>query len=89
MSNGHAGQVLDVLRDVLIEHMDDPEALDHYRVQSAVFIGHSGRLISDNDILRGADIPAGLRLTMRTGDEFDLMFGSACQAEEEDEEATA
>jgi hypothetical protein len=85
MNKGDPGQVLDVLKDVLALHMDHPEALDCFRVQSAVFIGHSGRLISDDHIINGNDSPAGLRLTMRSGEEYDLMLASACQGETEDE----
>lgn len=41
MSKGDPGQVLDVVRDVLIEHMDGPDALPHDRIQSAVDIGQT------------------------------------------------
>jgi hypothetical protein len=73
-----ASQVMDVLRDVLVQHMDHPQALDVYRVQSAVYIGRtSGRLISEQDIISGHDVPGGIRLTMRSGDEFDLTLCAA------------
>jgi hypothetical protein len=81
---GDPAQVLDVLRSVLIEHMDHPKALDVFRVQSAVYIGHSGRLISDSDIIAGKDTSAGLRLTMRSGDEYDLFLRCASQEEDDD-----
>jgi hypothetical protein len=65
-------QVLDVLRDVLVEHMDDPVSLPDFRVQSVVFVGRSGRLLSADDIISARDRLRGLRLTMRSGDEYDL-----------------
>lgn len=75
MSTADAAQVLDVLREILIQHMDRPDSLSDFRVQSAVFIGaHSARLISDEQIIDGSDIPGGLRLTMRSGVEYDLML---------------
>ena len=69
---GDPGQVLDVLRNVLTQHLDSDDELPEYRVQSAVFIGHSGRLMSNNAVIDGHDVIAGLRLTMRSGDEYDL-----------------
>ena len=73
MTSGDPGQVLDVLRDVLLKHMQ--EGLPDYQVQSAVFIGKkSQRLISENDIIDTKDIPGGLRLTMRSGAEYDLIL---------------
>jgi hypothetical protein len=71
-------QVLYVLRDVLLKHMDSPDALPRYRVQSAVFIGRdSGRLMSHDDVVAGHDTPGGLRLTMRSGEEFDLTLSAS------------
>ena len=72
MTNADPGQVLDVLRDVLLEHMQ--EGLPHYQVQSAVYIGKEGGLLSEGDIGTGKDMPAGLRLTMRNGAEYDLIL---------------
>ena len=73
MIAGDASQVLDILRDVLLDHMDPPDSLPDFCVQSAVFIGErSGRLISDDNIIEGADFPGGLRMTMRSGCEYDL-----------------
>jgi hypothetical protein len=84
--SGDPSQVLDVLRDVLLRHMDDPEALPVYRVQSAVLIGRrSGRLMSEDDVTSGHDIPNGLRLTMRSGDEYDLTLDWPKEEEAEDE----
>lgn len=67
-------QVLDVLRDVLLTHMDDPDSLPHYRVQSAVYFElGSGRLLRDGDIIDGC-YPGGLILTMRNGSELRLLL---------------
>jgi hypothetical protein len=83
--SGDPGQVLDVLRDVLVEHMNQPDALPHFQIQSAVYIGHSGRLMSEDNIINGNDVAAGLRLTMRSGDEYDLLLRFASQEEEADD----
>ena len=70
-----AGQVIDVLRNVLLEHMN--EGLPHYQVQSAVYIDrYTGRVIGDQEIIAGAD-PYGLLLTMRDGSEYKLTFENA------------
>jgi hypothetical protein len=74
---GDPGQLLDILRDVLLEHMNHPEAIPDYQVQSAVYIGRSGRLVSDEHIANAWDIPCGLRLTMRSGHEYDLKLDFA------------
>jgi hypothetical protein len=80
-------QVLDVLRDVLVKHMDAPDALPDYQVQSAVFIGkHSGRLMSEDDVISGKDVPGGLRLTMRSGAEYDLTLTAAETNDADDDE---
>jgi hypothetical protein len=72
------------MRDVLLEHMT--QGLYEYRIQSAVFIGHSsGRLISQNDIMDGHDSPGGLRITMQSGHEYDLTMTFAEQADEEED----
>jgi hypothetical protein len=89
MSEEHPGNpddVLDVLRDVLLKHMDRDDFLDEYRIQSAVYIGrNSGRLMSEDNIISGHDVPGGLRLTMRSGHEYDLTLDfSHSQEEEED-----
>lgn len=69
-------QVLDVLRDVLLEHMN--VGLPVHRVLSAVYVGRrSGRLISDDDILAGRDAPGGLHLTMGDGSELRLTLERA------------
>ena len=41
MIAGDPGQVLDVLRNVLLEHMDLPDSLPDYQVQSTVYIGET------------------------------------------------
>lgn len=78
---GSPEQVIEVLRDVLLEHMDSPNALPHFRVQSAVMLGRSsGRPTSGPEMFTsedGATIitgeqTGGLRLTMRNGSEYDL-----------------
>lgn len=75
---GDPAQVLDVLRQVLLEHMDNPEALPNYRVQSAVMIGKdSGRIITEEQIIDGRDVEGGLLLTMRDGSEYRLTFDFA------------
>ncbi|CAN5888480.1 MAG: hypothetical protein H0W11_01745 [Gemmatimonadetes bacterium] len=64
--------------DVLLEHMRDEEGPAAYQVQSAVYIGkHSGRLISDDDILAARDVPGGLLLTMGDGSELRLTLEPA------------
>jgi hypothetical protein len=77
MISADPSQVLDVLRDVLVTHMDDPKALAHYRIQSTVYIGQTGRLMSEDDIISAYDVPIGLRLTMRSGAEYDLTLECA------------
>lgn len=68
-----ASQVLDVLRDVLVEHMDDDDALPHYRVEAAVMIGkRSGRPITEDNVIDGSDAPDGILLTMRNGAQYRL-----------------
>lgn len=73
MIAGDPAQVLDIIRDVLLEHMGPQDSLPDFRVQSVVYIGErSGRLISDDNIMAGNDVPGGLRVTMRSGCEYDL-----------------
>ena len=81
MTTGDPTQVIGVLRDVLLAHMDNAETLPEYQVQSAVYIGRqSGRLISESDITSCHDVPGGLRLTMRSGHEYELTL-NYCQEE--------
>ena len=83
MIPGDAAQVLEVLRDVLIDGMDLYDSLPDFRVQSAVYIGkRSGRLISDENIIACDDAPHGLRLTMRSGCEYVLTL-ERCLFEED------
>ena len=71
-------QVLDVLRGVLLEHMDGDDLGPWYRVQSAVIMGRdSGRIITEDQIIEGSDVPGGLLLTMRDGSEYRLALTSA------------
>jgi len=81
MSEDDIGQVLGVLRDVLVKHMDQAASVPEYRIQSAVFIGRSGRLMSEKDSIATLDVPQGLRLTMRSGHEYDLLLNVARQDE--------
>ena len=75
-------QVLDVLRDVLLEHMNDPEALPEYQVKQAVLVGgRTGRLITEEDVSRGHDVPAALLLIMGDGSEFHLRLENAVRDE--------
>lgn len=77
MTAADPGQVLDVLRDILLEHMQGYEqgkGLPHYQIQSAVYIGKESELLSETDIGAGKGIPVGLRLTMRNGAEYDLIL---------------
>jgi hypothetical protein len=67
---------LDVMRDVLLEHMK--QGLDDFVVESAVYIGKlSGRLLSERDLIDGGDVIGGLRLTMKSGAEYDLKLKSS------------
>ncbi len=70
-----AAQVIDVLRDVLLEHMN--EGLPNYQVQSAVYTSqYTGRVIGEEEIIDG-DSPNGLLITMRDGSEYRLTFVEA------------
>jgi len=83
-NKGDPSQVIGTVRDVLLEHMQ--EGLDHYRVQSAVLIGKwSGRLMSEEQVASGDDVPHGLRLTMRSGAEYDLILRFAEEGEPKDD----
>jgi hypothetical protein len=74
--------VLDMMRDVLTEFMDDPQGFPEFRVESARFIGrHSGRIISDEDVRGGRDLPGGMHLVMRDGAEY-LLFLAGLSPEE-------
>jgi hypothetical protein len=47
-------------------------------VESAVYIGKlSGRLLSERDLIDGGDVIGGLRLTMKSGAEYDLKLKSS------------
>ncbi len=75
--------MLDVLRDVLLQHMGPegmPDALPVYQVVRAVYVGSErsgGRLLTDEDIEEGRDYPTGLVLTMADGSELLLTLKSA------------
>lgn len=79
------GQVLNVMRDVLLEHMQ--EGLPQYQVQSAVFIVRgSGQIIGTEEVINGNASPSGLRLTMRSGDEYALSLDYCWETEQEEED---
>ena len=85
---GDASQVLDVLRDVLLAHMNAQDSLPAYRVRRAIFVGQSGRLLGNSQLIDGSDTIAGLRLTMESGDEFDLMLSPTTTQPGADGDAT-
>jgi hypothetical protein len=85
VENSNVGQVLDVLRDELMKQPTPPDALPEYQVESAVFIGRTGQLISTEQIIAGKDTPAGLRLTMKSGEEYDVMLRTVCDDEEDED----
>ena len=74
---GNSSQVIPVLRDVLLEHMSGPDFGPWYQVQSAVYIGYTGHLLKDEDIISGRDEPVGLLLTMADGTEYKLTLANA------------
>ena len=50
IGKGDPEQVIDVLRDVLVKHMDETHSLPECRIQRAVYISRfSGRPISNDD----------------------------------------
>jgi hypothetical protein len=79
MANDPA-QVLEVIRDVLAEHMNSDEAVPQFRVQRAMLIGKRTRrpfVLDENpmenpDALDWREVPGILRLTMLDGSQFDL-----------------
>ncbi len=72
-----AAQVLPVLRDVLVEHMNGPDFGPWYQVERAVYLDrHAGRVIGDEEIIAG-DVLGGLLLTMRDGSEYRLTLVEA------------
>ena len=53
--------MIDILREVLLKHMDESYALPDYRIQSVVLIGaRSGRLMTSDDVITGCDVPGAL-----------------------------
>ncbi len=77
--SGDPAQMLEIVRDALLEYTRKHAevALPDYQVQSAVIIGQSGRLITEDNAKYGNDIPGGLRLTMHDGSEYDLILKHA------------
>ena len=83
-SKGDPGQVLDVMRDVLLEHMDKSGYVDSYRPQTIVTTGkRSGRIITRDDVISCRDVPGGLLITMRDGSEYRLTLEFAISPVEE------
>ena len=66
-------RVLQVMRSVLMEHMDSDQYGPWYRPQSIVALGaHTGRIITEDDVLDGMDVEDALLITMRDGNEYKL-----------------
>jgi hypothetical protein len=64
--------VLVSIRDVLLEHMSNPEGwLPWCCLERALVVGESGRILADNEHCDG-DTPTALLLTMRDGSEHRL-----------------
>jgi hypothetical protein len=77
---GNTSQILHVLRHVLAKNMDSSTFVAELRVQSVSYIGrNSGQPVSDSDINNGRDTVGGLRLTMRSGDEYDLTLSEVVE----------
>ena len=78
---GDPQQVLDVLRDVMLEHMDSDGFGPWFRPQTAVLVGkysgtHASALPAMED---GAPEPLVLLVTMRDGSEYRLTLDWAVQ----------
>ncbi len=81
-------RVLEVMRSVLMEHMDSDQYGPWYRPQSIVALGaHTGRIITEDDVLDGMDVEGALLITMRDGNEYKLTLevASGPQSAEEQE----
>lgn len=65
--------IIGALRDVLLEHMSDPDEwdLDWCRVERALIVAKSGRILAEEEFCDG-DTPTGLMLTMGDGSEILL-----------------
>jgi hypothetical protein len=61
-------QVLDAIREVLLQHMDEPGTLEVYRIQDALPVDVFGNAIEDEGLVE----VAGLILTMRDGRQLRL-----------------
>ena len=71
-------KVLEVMRHVLIEHMDTDQYGPWYQPRSIVALGvKSGRVITEEDILDGKDVEGALLITMRDGNEYKLTLEAA------------
>jgi hypothetical protein len=77
-------KVYEALRDALLQHAAEGPA--QYQVQNATFIGRqSGRLTSKDALVADNDEPGGLRLTMRSGHEYNLNLECPVSREEVEE----
>ena len=66
-------RVLEVMRSVLMEHMDTDQYGPWYRPQTIVALdAHTGRTITEDDVLDGMDVEGALLITMRDGNEYKL-----------------
>ena len=71
-------RVLEVMRSVLMEHMDSDQYGPWYRPQSIVALGaHKARVITEDDVLDGTDVEGALLITMRDGNEYKLTLEAA------------
>ena len=71
-------RVLEVMRSVLMEHMDSDRYGPWYRPQSIVALGaHTGRIITEDDVLDGMDVEGALLITMRDGNKYKLTLEAA------------
>lgn len=73
-----ASNVLDSIRDVLLEHMSDPNEwqLDWCRIERIVHVGKSGRLLALDQLCDG-DPPVALLVMMGNGAEYRLTLTPA------------
>ena len=74
----HCQEVLDAVRECLLEHMTDEEWRVPVRVQRALCVAVSGRfLAADSELCEPDDPPVALVLTMADGTELRLTVREA------------
>lgn len=77
LGSSHLAQVLDVIREILLEHMDSPQALQEYRIEDVLQIDReTGAPIDDASVIAGRACPGALRLMMRDGSVLRLSLES-------------